>query len=681
MIKKYNQFILERNNIEQTNEGLKDWVAAFMMLANVGVVPLTITTANAQTKKDFVEKQPQDKIDAAKFVDYINKFGGSNPVNKIWDEFILKNKDVKSQYKDVEKYINKDGKTYHFDKKFQQQDFSNVDIHKFTPSNYLTDIGGFIDDSQEPSINNFIYDYGKETSVEVCVITVPSLDGEDPFQYSLDQFNRIGVGKEPSDNGILIMVSMADRKWEIRTGYGVEGLLPDITCHQIGEEVIVPHFKKKDFYGGIMGALQEIKKNIDRNPDDIKKMKADQDAKSSAEFKETMSDIGYGALLLTIITALTVMVYRKWKKNEELVDDIESRLEIAEKINKYYILRNSAKNSGVDELDELFNKFKKIVDDNVLSVKKSSEPVSKPKFYEFGKQDKFIQEQELRAQTLEDIYGDITKVYKIWRDKKERLDNVKSVISGLSIVGILSSIEDGYRAWTELSNIYGVNTGYDKELLKSKATELSGLVSKAENAYKTSIADAENILSKYGPKEKGISREVSNIRSILSQYQTTDRQLKNWKSILDQSIASMMVYKNWAESGEDKVAQNAVAKFTNIIKNGYDKKNMDPMAAELRKALDSIESVQDKWRGRKEEEDEIERKRQEEIERKKRKKREEEEAERRRKRREEEEEEDRRRSSYSSSSSSYSSSSSDSGSSFGGFGGGDSGGGGSGGSW
>lgn len=434
-------------------------------------------------------------------------------------------------------------------------------------------------------------------------------------------------------------------------------------------------------HGGIMGALQEIKKNIDRNPDDIKKMKADQDAKSSAEFKETMSDIGYGALLLTIITALTVMVYRKWKKNEELVDDIESRLEIAEKINKYYILRNSAKNSGVDELDELFNKFKKIVDDNVLSVKKSSEPVSKPKFYEFGKQDKFIQEQELRAQTLEDIYGDITKVYKIWRDKKERLDNVKSVISGLSIVGILSSIEDGYRAWTELSNIYGVNTGYDKELLKSKASELSGLVSKAENAYKTSIADAENILSKYGPKEKGISREVSNIRSILSQYQTTDRQLKNWKSILDQSIASMMVYKNWAESGEDKVAQNAVAKFTNIIKNGYDKKNMDPMAAELRKALDSIESVQDKWRGRKEEEDEIERKRQEEIERKKRKKREEEEAERRRKRREEEEEEDRRRSSYSSSSSSYSSSSSDSGSSFGGFGGGDSGGGGSGGSW
>lgn len=88
IIKRYDQFI--NGNLQTTNEGLKDWVAAFMLLANVGVVPLSVTTANAQTKKEFVEEQPQDKIDAAKFVEYINKFGGNNPINQVWDDLYLK---------------------------------------------------------------------------------------------------------------------------------------------------------------------------------------------------------------------------------------------------------------------------------------------------------------------------------------------------------------------------------------------------------------------------------------------------------------------------------------------------------------------------------------------------------------------------------------------------------------
>ena len=138
MIKKYNQFILERKKVEQKNEGLKDWVAAFMLLANVGVVPLSITTANAQTKKEFVEKQPQDKIDAAKFVEYINNYGAGRTIDKVWDEYILKDKTIKSNLTDVKKYLNKDGKIYHFDKKYQDQDFSNVDIHNIHPVNDLS---------------------------------------------------------------------------------------------------------------------------------------------------------------------------------------------------------------------------------------------------------------------------------------------------------------------------------------------------------------------------------------------------------------------------------------------------------------------------------------------------------------------------------------------------------------
>jgi len=348
MIKKYNQFILERKKVEQTNEGLKDWVAAFMLLANVGVVPLSITTANAQTKKEFVEKQPQDKIDAAKFVEYINNYGAGRTIDKVWDEYILKDKTIKSNLTDVKKYLNKDGKIYHFDKKYQEQDFSNVDIHNIHPVNYLTDMGNFIDDSREPEINNFIYEYEKQTSVEICIITVPTLNGEDPFQYSLNEFNHIGVGKSASDNGILIMVSMQDRKWEIRTGYGVEGLLPDITCSHIGNDIIVPNFKEGDYFSGIMGAIQEIKKNIDKNPEEIKKFKEEQDAKSAAELKELWTDIGMGALVFAIISTILILVYRKWKNASDMMEEISVKLAHIKK------MKESINKAGITEVDEEF---------------------------------------------------------------------------------------------------------------------------------------------------------------------------------------------------------------------------------------------------------------------------------------------------------------------------------------
>lgn len=665
MIKKYHQFILEKKNIEQTNEGLKDWVAAFLMLANVGVVPLNVTTANAQTKKAFVENQPQDKIDAAKFVDFINKSGGNNPINKIWTDFITQNKDVKSKFNDVEKYINKDGKTYHFDKKYQQQDFSNVDIHNFTPVNYLTDMGNFIEDSQEPTINNFIYDYEKQTSVEICVVTVPSLNGEDPFQYSLGEFNRIGVGKEASDNGILIMVSMQDRKWRIVTGYGVEGVLPDVTCSHIGNDIIKPNFKKGDYYAGIMGALNEIKSVVNKNPEDIKKFKQELEFKSAAEAKEFWTNFGYGALMLVIIGTLSKLIYNKWKKNDDLVDDIEERLRLAEEIKELSNVKGG--NSGVQEIDELYTKFKNVVNSNILTASKLSAPVEKPKFYQIGKQDKFIEEQGKRAKELEDIYNSVRKVYDNWESKKERLENIKSSISGFNVAGLLSAIEMGYRAYTELQNVYGVNARFDKESLKSRVDKLSDLVKNAESAYKTSISDAESILSKVS--SKSITSETQGVMSILSRYKSDESKLKGWESILDQAIKTMLYYKHWAKRGEEQPAYNAVDRFKSIIKNGYDRKDMSPMLDELESTLSDISEVELLWKRRKEEE--------EEEERRKRRK---EEEERRRKREEEEEEDRRRRNSYSSSSS-WSSSSSDSGSSFGGFGGGGSGGGGAGGDW
>ena len=56
----------------------------------------------------------------------------------------------------------------------------------------------------------------------------------------------------------MILVSRNPRKARIETGYGMEGVLPDITAKHIIEERMVPYFKENDFYRGFDNAVDAI---------------------------------------------------------------------------------------------------------------------------------------------------------------------------------------------------------------------------------------------------------------------------------------------------------------------------------------------------------------------------------------------------------------------------------------
>lgn len=110
-IKGYKEF----NN---TNESMKTWLTSFLLMSSLGIVPLSVKSQDTQSKKDFVESQPQDKIDAVSFFDYLKKFGNGRPITSVWEEFGEKN-NPKSSLEDVSKYINQDGKNYYFEKDYQ----------------------------------------------------------------------------------------------------------------------------------------------------------------------------------------------------------------------------------------------------------------------------------------------------------------------------------------------------------------------------------------------------------------------------------------------------------------------------------------------------------------------------------------------------------------------------------
>jgi len=626
IIKKYSTFVSDRN--EMTNEGLKDWLVAFLMLANVGAVPLSVKASNDKVKKEFVDTQPQSKIDAAKFVDYITKNGSTGDLSTMWYDFISKNVDIKSDFKDVEQYLNKDGRTYHFNKAYKAQNFKDIDINKFIPVNYLTDMGDFIEDPQEPNINNFISNYEKKTSVEICIITVPSLGDMDEFTYAQEQFQRIGIGKKGSDNGILMVFSKEDRKWRIHTGYGVEGLLTDVITSRIGRNIIVPNFKNGDYYGGIMEALQEISVIIDKSPEDIIKYKEEQSAKDAKYAKEVAMNVLEGVLYLSILFVLSLLIYKRRKKRKDMemnIDKIYKDIEYLIDMSKSYSVSES------EEVDNLFNIFKNIssgINVGNIGYKKES------------------------LERIKSIYSDVSASYEKWTDARKRIDIIKSDLYMYNLSDIVSKIDSGVDNCNKLMDEYGVDIKYDPSDYKSELSNLDDLISKIKSTYKSSISEAENIFGEFRYNRDMILRKSDYVKSTLASHQDAERNVSNWRSRLDNDIDRVNRYSKWGRSSEKIEIDEIVKSIENTFKS-YDKKNILKLSKFLEDSLSKIFNMERTWKNRKDDE--------------------------------EEEEEYRVRSSsyssssYSSSSSSYDSSSSSS--SFGGFGGGSSGGGGSGGSW
>ncbi len=113
------------------------------------------------------------------------------------------------------------------------------------------DYGDFLTDDEEARLEQKLVNYFDSTSNQIVLITLKSLDGNDPSEYATELGHSWGVGEEKEDNGVVFLLSMEDRKSWIATGYGAEGSLPDLTCKRILDEVTKPLLKSGQYYQGI----------------------------------------------------------------------------------------------------------------------------------------------------------------------------------------------------------------------------------------------------------------------------------------------------------------------------------------------------------------------------------------------------------------------------------------------
>jgi uncharacterized protein len=130
---------------------------------------------------------------------------------------------------------------------------------KPSPPRLVNDFSNLMTPQEQELLEKELVRYSDSTTTQITVITLPTLDGYEIEPYGVELFRKWGIGTK-KNNGILVLVSTdpTRRRANITTGYGMEGVLPDMICKRIIDYQLVPNFKKKAYYDGLLATVKKI---------------------------------------------------------------------------------------------------------------------------------------------------------------------------------------------------------------------------------------------------------------------------------------------------------------------------------------------------------------------------------------------------------------------------------------
>jgi len=130
------------------------------------------------------------------------------------------------------------------------------------PVGYVNDFAEMLSADFRDSLEGDLTRFEEETSAEIAVVTVNSLEGTYVEDYAVRLFEQWGIGKKEEDNGLLLLIAKEDREFRIEVGYGLEPIITDGRAGRILREQMAPSFKEENYDQGVGLAVEKIQEYI-----------------------------------------------------------------------------------------------------------------------------------------------------------------------------------------------------------------------------------------------------------------------------------------------------------------------------------------------------------------------------------------------------------------------------------
>jgi uncharacterized protein len=142
------------------------------------------------------------------------------------------------------------------------QGFSQNIPERPVPPRLVNDFAGLLKAEEVGVLENKLVQFNDSTSTQIAIVIVPTLGGYDISDYAQRLAEKWGIGQKGLNNGILILVKPktagSNGGVKIAQGYGLEGVIPDITCAEIIDNEMIPAFRNNDYYAGLSNAVNTL---------------------------------------------------------------------------------------------------------------------------------------------------------------------------------------------------------------------------------------------------------------------------------------------------------------------------------------------------------------------------------------------------------------------------------------
>jgi uncharacterized protein len=126
------------------------------------------------------------------------------------------------------------------------------------PVGAVNDFARVIPPDYKNRMEGITHEVMEKTGTAIVVVTVESIGDNELNDYVNSLYKAWGIGKKGEDKGVLIFLTLKERKFRIETGYGVEGILPDGLVGEIRDRYAIPYFKKGDFGQGLSNTVTAV---------------------------------------------------------------------------------------------------------------------------------------------------------------------------------------------------------------------------------------------------------------------------------------------------------------------------------------------------------------------------------------------------------------------------------------
>lgn len=116
---------------------------------------------------------------------------------------------------------------------------------------------GILSASAVTRMDSLLFRMEAERGVQSVVAVVERIEGGDCYDFSITLGNKLGIGNQ-QNTGLIILLSTQDRCYQILTGEGLEGTLPDAICRRIENRYMVPYLKNGDWDTAMLHTVEAV---------------------------------------------------------------------------------------------------------------------------------------------------------------------------------------------------------------------------------------------------------------------------------------------------------------------------------------------------------------------------------------------------------------------------------------